>query len=77
LPTIDAIIFVTEPPVFDIRDGLVHITQKIGEATTIERVMLLSTFIETIAMAQKALRDYERSGTARVIAFPTKAGNGH
>lgn len=72
-PTLEAIIFVTDPPEFLIEDGLVHISQQVGQ-TRIDRVMRYNTFLKTIAHAQQAVREYERRGIAEVIPFPRRNG---
>jgi hypothetical protein len=73
LPGLDVTAYVTEPPKFVIKDGLVHVSQRYSERMCIERVMPLHTFLRTIAAAQKAVREYEARGHAEVIAFPKKA----
>jgi hypothetical protein len=69
---LDAVIFVEEPPQFEIRDGLVHIVQHAG-SMRLERVMSLHVFMRTIRAANKALAEYNASGgMAEVIVFPTR-----
>ena len=76
-PTLDAIIFVTEPPEFRIEDGLVHICQTISGGARIERVMRVSVFYKTLHLARKALVEYEARGVGEVIDFPKKANGSH
>jgi len=71
---VDAIVYVTEPPSFVIEDGLVHITQQVGNLR-FERIMRYRLFLKTIQLAKEAVEEYERRGVAEVIPFP-KAGNG-
>ena len=73
-PSLDAVFFVEGPPHFEVRDGLVHVTQEIGRIH-IERVMRLSTFIIAIKLARSAVVEYNRRGFAEVIAFPAPDEN--
>lgn len=75
MPDLEAVIFVTDPPEFEIRGGLVHITQSFGK-TRLERVMRLNTFLRAIEMARRAVAEYEMRGSAQVIDFP-RVGSGH
>ena len=67
--SLDVTAFVSESPDFLIIDGLVHIRQQYSDRMCIERVMRLHVFLKTIAMAQKAVREYHERGTAEVIPF--------
>ena len=73
IPQFQITAFIREPPRFEIHDGLVHITQRFSDGMEIERVMRYSLFLKTIALAQKAVREYEARGHAEVIDFPKKA----
>jgi hypothetical protein len=66
---VDVTAFVSEPPKFVISDGLVHVSQRYSDRLCIERVMQLHVFLRTIALAQKAVREYEKRGTAEVVPF--------
>lgn len=75
VPNLEVTAFIKEPPKFEISDGLVHISQRLGPNLKIESVMRYSLFLKTIALAQKAVRDYEARGQAEVIDFPKREAN--
>jgi hypothetical protein len=73
VPSLEAVAFVSEPPEFIIRNGLVHVRQRYSDRMCIERVMELHTFLKTIQMAKEAVAEYERKGSAEIIEFPKRA----
>lgn len=74
MPSIDGVFFTDEPPEFEYRDGLFHITQAIGNCR-FERVMRPHVFMLTLRRAAEAASKHY--GTAEVIDFPKKANGTH
>jgi hypothetical protein len=59
--------FIEEPPEFELRGGLFHITQKIGDQT-FERVMRPSVFMVALRRAAEAARKH-RFASAEIVEF--------
>jgi hypothetical protein len=64
----DAIIFCQEPPEFELRDGMVHILQRMGKNTQTERIMRPSTFLKALRAANR-LADEFHAGERNVVAI--------
>lgn len=76
---LEASFFVAEPPEIELRDGLFHIVQTVGEYR-FERVMQPSTFAKTVWRGEQALASFRSGGN--VVKFGRKvatdeAANGH
>lgn len=65
----DAIIWVDEGPQFELRDGLVHITQRIAQDAYSERVMSRHQFFKTVRAAN-AFADRIKGSDSNVVVLP-------
>lgn len=63
---IEACFYIDEPPEIEFVDGMFRITQRVGNYS-FERAMQPSTFFKTVALGEEAIRQYQETGTARVI----------
>jgi hypothetical protein len=68
----DAIVYCKEPPEFELREGWVHVTQRIGKQSQTERIMSRNTFLKSYKAAGKLVEQItsERS----VVRFKRENG---
>lgn len=68
----DATILLEDPPKFEIRDGLVYITDVVG-GLTIRRVMRPAAFEKSMRVAANIIADWRRNRADTVVKFPNAA----
>lgn len=67
------VLFTDEAPVFELVDGLFHITQRFGEHE-FRQVMRPAVYFQAIAEAVAVSREYRSGRSAEVLPFPVHAG---
>ena len=73
IQSLEAVFYVEEPPVFDYRCGMFHVTQQVG-SHRFDRVMSPHVFMLTLRRAAECARKHDFGG-AKVLAFAErKAG---
>lgn len=69
----DATILLERPPEFEIIDGLIYVTDRVG-SLTIRRCMRPSAFMRSIAMSIELARQFDRQRRGKVVPLHAATG---
>jgi hypothetical protein len=69
MPLPDVCYFISDPPEFEYRGGMFHVTQRFGDNLSIERVMSPHLFMLALKRAAECAKKH-RFGGAEIIDFP-------
>jgi hypothetical protein len=69
MPLPDVCYFISEPPQFEYRGGMFHVTQRFSDNLKIERVMSPHLFMLALRRAAECAKRHKFGG-AQIIDFP-------